>query len=148
MSSPEDEVRTASKRFYAALNQMANGDDRSMAAAWSQGPSVTTQHPVKGRQVGWSQVRDSFHQFSLVAAAGQIRLEDQMIQVAGDVAYESGLERGSLKLGGRPVQIDSRVTNIYRREAGEWKLVHHHSDVSAPMVEALELLMAKAQAPH
>jgi len=52
MSSPEEEVRAASTRFYAALNRMANGDDGSMAAAWSQGESVTSQHPVKGRQVG------------------------------------------------------------------------------------------------
>jgi ketosteroid isomerase-like protein len=148
MSSPEDEVRTASKRFYVALNQMANGDDRAMAAAWSQGPSVTTQHPVKGRQVGWSQVQESFHQFSRVATAGQLRLDDQLIQVVGDFAYELGVERGSLKLGSHPVQVDSRATNIYRRESGEWKLVHHHSDLSANMVEALEQLMAKVPANH
>ena len=148
MSSPEDEVRSASTRFNTALNRMANGDDSAMAAAWSQGGSVTSQHPVKGRQVGWSQVRESFHQFSLAATAGQIRLDDQMIQVAGGLAYELGVERGSLKLGGNPVPIDSRVTNIYRQESGEWKLVHHHSDVSAAMMDALEHLMAKASAAH
>lgn len=148
MSSPEDGVRTASTKFYAALNRLANGDDGAMAAAWSQGPAVTTQHPIKGRQVGWSQVRESFHQFSQSATAGKIRLDDQMIQVAGDMAYESGVERGSLKLGGRPVEIDSRVTNIYRQESGEWKLVHHHSDLSTAMVEAVEQVMAKAHATH
>ena len=148
MPSSEDEVRTASTRFYAALNRMANGDDSAMGAVWSQGPSVTSQHPGKGRQVGWSQIQDSFHQFSLAVTAGQIRLEDQMIQVAGDFAYELGVERGSCKLGGHPVLIDSRVTNIYRQESGEWKMVHHHSDVSATMVEVMEQLMAKASASH
>jgi len=142
MPFPEDEVRNASSRFYAALNRMANGDDSSMAAVWSQGQSVTSQHPVKGRQVGWSEVRDSFHQFSLAATAGQIQLDGQIIQVAGDLAYELGVERGSLKLGGHPVPIDCRVTNIYRQESGEWKLVHHHSDLSAAMMEALEKPMA------
>jgi hypothetical protein len=29
------------------------------------------------------------------------------------------------------------VTNIYRREGGGWKMVHHHTDVSPAMVEAL-----------
>ena len=144
MSSPEDEVRAASERFYAALNRMANGDDGSIASAWSQGEAVTTMHPVQGRQVGWSQVRDSFHQFSLVASAGQIRLEEQAIKVAGDFAYELGCERGSLKLGGHPVQVDSRVTNIYRREAGDWKLVHHHSDLAPAMMAALDRLSGKA----
>ena len=59
------------------------------------------------------------------------------------MAYELGVEKGSLKLGGHLVPIDSRVTNIYRQESGEWKLVHHHSDVSAAMVEAVEQLMAR-----
>ena len=112
MASPEDGIRTASARFYSALNRMANGDDGDMAAAWSQGQDVTTLHPVKGRQVGWDQVRESFHQFSLAATAGQIRLDDQMIQVHGDLAYEVGVERGSLKLGGHPVPIDSRVRGL------------------------------------
>jgi ketosteroid isomerase-like protein len=40
------------------------------------------------------------------------------------------------------------VTNIYRRESGEWKLVHHHSDISVAMTDALEHLMAKASAAH
>jgi len=140
--SHEDQVRGASTRFYAALNRMANGDDGSMDAAWSLGQAVTTMHPISGRQAGWSQVRESFHQFSLAATDGHIRLEDQAVEVVGDL----GCERRSLKLGGQPVPIDSRVTNSYRREAGDWKLVHHPSDLSPAMVAALDRLMAKAQA--
>jgi len=146
MSSAEDEVRKVSAKFYTALNRMANGDDSLIGAVWSQGPDVTTQHPVHGRQVGWNQVQESFKQFSLAATEGQILMVDQVIQVAGDLAYELGVERGSLKLGGQPVPVDSRVTNIYRREAGGWKLVHHHSDLCPPMVAALEHLMAKVPA--
>jgi ketosteroid isomerase-like protein len=37
------------------------------------------------------------------------------------------------------VRVDWRVTNIYRREGGGWKMVHHHTDVSPAMVEALGL---------
>jgi hypothetical protein len=59
MPPQEDEVRSASARFYLALNRMANGDDSSIAAAWSQGQAVTTMHPVTGRQVGRDQVRES-----------------------------------------------------------------------------------------
>ncbi len=34
------------------------------------------------------------------------------------------------------------MTNIYRREAGEWKLVHHHADISPAMLGILERLQA------
>lgn len=148
MSSQADEVRSASARFYLALSRMTNGDDSSIAAAWSQGQAVTTMHPVTGRQVGWDQVRESFHQFSLVATDGKLRLEDQIIQVAGDMAYELGVERGSLKVGGQVVNVDSRVTNIYRRESGDWKLVHHHSDHSPAMMAALDRLTITTSAAH
>jgi hypothetical protein len=32
--STENEVRQASKQFYAALNRMANGDAASLAEIW------------------------------------------------------------------------------------------------------------------
>ncbi len=54
------------------------------------------------------------------------------------MAYEVGTERGSLELVGQTVEIDQRVTNIYRREGGEWKIVHHHTDLSPTMIEALK----------
>jgi ketosteroid isomerase-like protein len=38
------------------------------------------------------------------------------------------------------VTIDGRVTNIYRRESGTWKIVHHHTDVAQAMLEALDRL--------
>ena len=51
--SAEQEVRKASQQFYAALNRMANGDSGGMADIWSRTASVTTMHPIGGREVGW-----------------------------------------------------------------------------------------------
>jgi ketosteroid isomerase-like protein len=65
-----------------------------------------------------------------------------MIQVAGDFAYELGVERGKAQLAGEEISIDARVTNIYRRDGGGWKMVHHHGDVSAEMVDLLKRLQA------
>jgi hypothetical protein len=92
--STEDEVRKASEQFYAALNRMANGDARPLADIWSQGAGVTTMHPIGGREVGWDKVRASFAQVAEIASEGRIRLDDQLIRVVGDVAYELGSERG------------------------------------------------------
>jgi ketosteroid isomerase-like protein len=143
--STEDEVLKASEQFYAALNRMVNGDAAPLADIWSHSAAVTTMHPIGGRQVGWDEVRDSWEQVAKLASEGKVKLDDQIIRVAGDVAYELGVERGHLKIAGQEVQtIDDRVTNIYRREVGGWKIVHHHTDISQAMLNILSRLQAKA----
>ena len=140
--SSENEVRTASAAFYAALNQMANGDGRALAEVWSHSADVTTMHPRGGREVGWDAVRASFDQVAAIASDGTVRLEDQLIRVVGDLAYELGTERGRARFAGDWVDLDHRVTNIYRREASGWKIVHHHTDVSPGMLKVVERLQA------
>ena len=67
----------------------------------------------------------------------------EFIQVVGDMAYELGTEQGQVKLGGHQVSIEHRVTNIYRRESGAWKIVHHHTDVSPAMLDVISRLQAE-----
>ena len=133
----EDEVRQASDRFYAALTRMASGDASTMSAAWAHGGDVTAMHPIGERNEGWEQVRSAFDQVGSLASGGQVRLTDQLIRVGTDLAYEVGVEEGDLTLGGERVPIRHRVTNIYRREGGDWKMVHHHADVSPAMNDLL-----------
>lgn len=144
--STENEVRKASEEFYAALNRMLNGDAGPLADIWARSEAVTTMHPIGGREVGWDQVRGSWEQVAQLASEGQVKLGDQMIQVVGDMAYELGVERGQLKLAGEQVAIGQRVTNIYRRETGAWKIVHHHTDVSPAMVDVLSRLQPPPEA--
>lgn len=140
----QDEVRKASGKFYVALNRMANGDASALTEIWSHRGDVTTMHPIGGREVGWDKVRASWEQVAKIASDGQIGLRDQIIQVAGDLAYELGIENGQFMLTGEQVTIEHRVTNIYRREAGEWKIVHHHTDVSPTMLDVLSRLQTEA----
>ncbi|MCJ7798760.1 MAG: nuclear transport factor 2 family protein, partial [Polaromonas sp.] len=98
--SAEDDVRMASEQFYAALNRMANGDDGPLAEVWSHSPTVTTMHPIGGREVGWEAVRGSFEQVAQRSSDGQIGLKDQRIQILGDMAYEVAIEQGHLKISG------------------------------------------------
>ena len=137
---PIDEVRIASKQFYAALNRMLNGDAGPQADIWSHSAAVTTMNPIGGREVGWDQVRRSWEQVAKVASDGKVGLKDQLIQVAGDMAYEVGIEYGQFKLAGHQVTLDYRVTNIYQQEAGAWKIVHHHTDISPEMLDIINRL--------
>jgi ketosteroid isomerase-like protein len=141
--SAEDEVRQASAQFYAALNRMLSGDASSLADIWSHSASVTTMHPIGGREVGWDNVIGAFQKVAQLAGGGQAKLNNQAIQASGDMAYEVGDESGQLKLAGQQMTIDHRVTNIYRKEAGGWKIVHHHTDTSPAMLAVLSSLQAK-----
>jgi ketosteroid isomerase-like protein len=141
--SAEDEVRNASQMFYAALNRMGNGVLGAMAQVWSHASHVTAMHPIGGRTMGWDAVRDSFDQVAGMAKDAKIGLKDQYIQVAGDMAYELGVEFGTFKMAGHEVNLEHRVTNIYRREGGGWKVVHHHTDTSAAMLEILRRLQSQ-----
>ena len=140
--SAENEVREASEQFYAALNRMANGDSSSMADIWSHSATVTTMHPIGGREVGWEEVKGPWEQVAQLSSGGQVKLSDQLIQVSGDMAYEVGTEQGQFTLAGEQVSIEHRVTNIYRRENGTWKIVHHHTDVSQKMLDILSRLQS------
>jgi ketosteroid isomerase-like protein len=129
----EDEVRAAAERFYAALNSVVNSDAGPMADVWSQTADATTMHPIGGRQVGWDQVWGSWQQVAGIASGGSVRLGDRLIRVIGDAAYELGTEHVDATLAEQPVRTEVRVTNIYRREGGVWRIVHHHADASPEM---------------
>lgn len=135
--SLETEVRQASQNFYAALNRMGNGEKGAMENTWSHSPSVTAMHPIGGRTTGWDAVRDSFDQVADMSSDCNIALKDQVVQVIGDIAYELGVEHGDMKMAGHHANLEHRVTNIYKREGGIWKLIHHHTDVSRDMLDVL-----------
>jgi ketosteroid isomerase-like protein len=135
----EDEIQQASEQFYAALNHAINGDSGSMMEVWSHGSDVATMHPLGGRETGWEEVRASWEQVAQGFSDGQVSIEGLVVvPLSDDVAYTLGTERGQASLGEETVSIDWRVTNIYRREEGEWNVVLHHTDVSPELVEVLK----------
>jgi len=133
----EQEVRATSEVFYAALNRMLAGDTSSLDEIWSHSSTVTTMHPIGGRQVGWEQVKQSFDEVARSSTGGHVELAEQLIRVAGDVAYELGVEHARFAIGGEPLSVNSRVTNIYLRESGAWKTVHHQGDKASSISDAL-----------
>ena len=142
----EDEVRQASARFYAALNRGLNGDMSALGATWAHGGDVTAMHPMGARVEGWEQVRSSFEQAGSLASGGQVRLRDQLIRAGTDLAYEVGLEEGEATMAGERIAFSGqRVTNVYRREGGEWKMVHHHTDPSPAMNDLVSRLQPPAR---
>jgi ketosteroid isomerase-like protein len=135
----EDEIQQASEQFYAALNRTINGGHVRAVGPYLHHQSGATMHPLGGRETGWEEVRASWEQVAQAFSDGQVSIEDLVVvPLSEDVAYTLGSEHGQAKLGDETVGINWRVTNIYRREEGEWKIVHHHTDVSPTLVEVLK----------
>jgi ketosteroid isomerase-like protein len=135
--SVENDIRKASDKFYAALNSILNGDWTPMSDVWSRNPEVSTMHPVGGTEVGWDEIRASWENLAKICLNGRVELRDQRICVGEDLAYVTGTEHVNLLIGKDQVQADLRVSNVFRREGSEWKMVHHHVDRNLTMLEIL-----------
>ena len=131
----EEDVKAASDQFYGALQEMANGDASSMADIWSHEDDVTTMHPIGGREEGWDAVRESWEGVASASTDGTVTRTSQVIRVIGDAAYELCNESASMTFAGEPLSLENRATNVYRKENGKWKIVHHHTDVDAEFAE-------------
>jgi len=115
-----EQVLAANEALYAALNAR---DRDAMAALWSGALPVYCVHPgwnvISGRQA----VLDSW--YAIMANPDQARVLSgaEQVHVVGDVAYVVCREL----VEGAPLA----ATNVFAREGGEWRLVHHHSSAIA-----------------
>ena len=130
MSELDDFLSTTLPRQVAAEEAMHNGDPGPRLAMWSTRDPVTLLGAAVPNKRGWDDVSRTFrwvasrfsdcaaYDFELVAAG-----------VSGDLAYTVGFERSVVAIDGGPVAPNVlRVTHVYRREDGEWKIVHRHGD--------------------
>src|SRR4051812_3013597 len=112
-------VRAANQAFYRAFESLAL---EWMDAVWSHAGQVTCVHPGWALADGWPAVRDSWATIFGNTADIRFTVEDEHIDVRGDLAWVVCLER--IRTGGASGAI--LATNVFRREGGAWRLVHHH----------------------
>jgi ketosteroid isomerase-like protein len=138
-----------SERFYEALNQLVQGNPAPMFEVWSHAPDVSTMHSLGGREIGWEQVQQGWEQASQGLARGKAEIgritvvDLVLVPLDEGQAYTLGTEHVDVTVGGRHVSFQGRVTNVYRREDGEWKMIHRHVDLLSP--EVLSGLMGRSQ---
>jgi len=136
------EIEAVSDAFYAALNEMLAGSpiSQDVAPLWLDAEGVTALHPVGGRDIGLSRLVAAFDGVASLASGGAVALQDQAIAVFGETAVETGIEIGSATLAGEVITLEYRVTNVYILSDEGWRMVHHHTDLSTPIIELLARL--------
>lgn len=128
MSDRDDFLAWFNTVWRDAEVALHNGDATPRFRTWSDQEPVTlfgawfnATDPAGAREV-FLKLAHGFAQ----AASGAIELI--AADVCGDLAYTVQREITSTTVNGRPRDYVLRVTQVYRREGGEWKVVHRHGD--------------------
>jgi ketosteroid isomerase-like protein len=137
MSELDDFKAKTLTRMMESETALHDGDAEPRISMWSHHDPVTLFGAVVSKS-GWAELGPFFHwlaaQFSNTTG---YTFDLVACDVSGDLAYTVGYERYTGSLSGGPAQdVVLRVTHIFRREEGEWKVVHRHGD-SASLDETL-----------
>jgi ketosteroid isomerase-like protein len=118
-STPE----AAESAFYAAFE--ARSLD-AMMAVWASDDSIACIHPLAAPLNGHAAVEAGWH--SMFEAAGQFRVQVEIAHEIRETDQVIRIVREYLVIGQetepRPPIL---ATNVYRREAGGWRMVLHHA---------------------
>lgn len=123
-SLDEVEVLERNRAFYTAFRRR---DMATMETIWAQSAKVACIHP------GWQAIRGRGEVLASLRAilsqdvVPRIRCEDVSVHLVGDAAFvicEEVLREGRLV-----------ATNIFIRENGDWRLLHHQAGPLAPHLE-------------
>lgn len=118
-------------RQLAAERALCRGDAGARAGTWSQHDPVTLFGAAVPLRRGWDEVDGTLRWLAGRFAGKELRDYDFELVAAGaggDLAYTVGFEHKRFDVDGETTDYTLRVTHVYRREAGEWRIVHRHGD--------------------
>lgn len=118
------------RRRALAASAYVNGVPAPVLDLSTEGLPATCFPPGGGTVQGAHEVRRRFERDSASFRYGRSEIELVAMGASDTLAYWTGFYRATVRLEGRDedVSINLRVTEIFRREAGEWRLVHQHVD--------------------
>lgn len=123
---------SAHRNLYHSLNALLNGDSVSIAAIWSDADDISYAGPFGGTVIGRNLIIEEFQRVAAIHLAGRIEVSDIHMVEAEGMGFTFCMEHGiDHQHNGQSFSISHRATNVFRREADCWKLIHHHTDKSA-----------------
>lgn len=130
MTNREDFRALMSQRQHEAEEALVGGDVGPRLEMWSQHDPVTLFAALGPSKSGWDDLEPMFRAVaSRVSGGRDVSYEIISADVSGDIGWTVGFSRFTVSIDGGPVTRRTlRLTHLYRREAGEWKVVHEHSD--------------------
>src|SRR5262245_56445688 len=129
MSETEEFLAATMPRLTEAEIAIHNGDAEPRIAMWSRDEPVTL-FGAAVTKTGWAEARSTFEKLgSLFSGCTGYEIEVVAAGASGDLAYLVALEHTTASVNGAPPESYTlRVTTVFRREDGEWRVAHRHGD--------------------
>ena len=127
-----EDFATFMKRRVKIAQSYVNGDAAPLDGVLAAQSPATFFGPGGGAVTGADVVKSSYDRDALsFAAGGETDLEVLHMGGEGDVGYWVGFQNAKARLKGRPepVAMRLRVTEIFRKANGAWRMVHRHADM-------------------
>lgn len=121
----EAEVRAANRRYYEAFERR---DLDLMSDVWEHSDRVACTHPGWRTLRGWGAVSGSWFVIFGGPQQLQVILTNEVIEVAGEVAWAT-VDENLLDAEGSGTVA---ALNLFVRTRGRWRLVAHHGSPVAP----------------
>jgi ketosteroid isomerase-like protein len=119
-------------RFEEALNRFVNGDATLWKELASRSPNASIMGAWGAYEKGWKDVSARYDWASarLAKSGARLKVEYLTTLVSADLAYTVTIERSEVRLvdQDKPSPMALRVTQVFRKENGSWKLLHRHAD--------------------
>ena len=130
------------EHYHRVVNEFAGGDPKPVIALLSHRDDVSLAGGFGGFMRGYDQVAKAIEFAATQFKEGKVSFDNLANVVTQDLGYIVEVESYRSKLGGsEDVSLDVlRVTSVFRREDGVWKLVHRHGDPTTAMNALVQLL--------
>ena len=115
----------------AAQLELQNGRPAAFKALWSHTDDITLSGGFGGNvERGWEMIGSRLDWVGAQFSNGTHQHERIATGVSGDLGYVVQAEHVRFTVPGKTTEStrDYRVTMIFRREAGQWKIVHRQAD--------------------
>ena len=144
MNETDEFLAATLPRYHAAETALHAGDATARKAMWSRAEPVTL-FGAGMSGTGWAEVEEIFDHLGQSFTGCASYRNEVLAAASGDLAYTVAYEHTTASVdGGPPRAYMLRVTTVFRREDGEWKVVHRHGDplASTAARELVERLIA------
>jgi ketosteroid isomerase-like protein len=124
-------VDAAITRLQAAMARVANGDVSEIKRLYSHSADATSFYGWGGYEKGEQAVSKRWDWAGQQFKGGMVRHENITTVITSEMFYTTDLEtfENQRVAGVEGVTgWSNRVTHVFRREQGEWRLIHRHAN--------------------